>query len=76
MGGPVVRELLTAIYYLYMVCISASGMLGVSIALNTVSEHGACTVAFVVVGAVIIFLLSSIQTLDRLSFLGWVGMIR
>lgn len=30
---------------------------------------------FVVVAAIVVFLLSSIQTLDRVSFLGWVGLI-
>ena len=58
-----------------MICISGSGMLGVSIALNTLSEHGTCTVVFVVVAAVVIALLSSIRTLDRVSFLGWIGVV-
>lgn len=50
-------------------------MLGVSIALNTLSNHGACTVIFVMVGAVAIGLISAIRTLDRISWLGWVGMV-
>lgn len=75
LAGVVGREFLGVIYLLYMICIAGSGMIGVSIALNTLSEHGACTVAFVAVAAIAVFLLSSIQTLDRMSFLGWVGLI-
>lgn len=74
-AGVAGREFLGAIYWIYMIAISGSGMLGVSIALNTLSEHGACTVVFVVVAAVAIALLSSIRTLDRVSFLGWIGVI-
>lgn len=58
-----------------MVLISGSGMLGLSIALNSISNHGACTVVFVVVAAIATFLFSVIQTLDRLSFLGWIGLV-
>lgn len=50
-------------------------MLSFSIALNAVSDHGTCTVVFVVVGAVITGIISSIQTLNKISWLGWVGAI-
>lgn len=73
--GPVGRECFGAIYWLYMTCIAGSGMLGISIALNSVSNHGACTVVFVVVAAIATFLFSVIQTLDKLSFLGWIGLV-
>ena len=42
--------------------------------LNAVSFHGTCTVVFVVVAAVICIIFSSIRTLDRVSWLGWIGM--
>lgn len=50
-------------------------MLGISIGLNAVSDHGACTAIFVAVAAVIGFGLSSIQTLGKISFLAWVGLV-
>lgn len=56
-----------------LTAIAASGMLSFSIALNAVSEHGTCTVVFVAVGAIISFLISCIQTLDKISFIGWIG---
>lgn len=36
--------------------------------------HGACTIIFVVVAAAIAVLIGSIQTLDRISWITWVGM--
>jgi hypothetical protein len=56
-----------------LTAIAGSGMLSFSIALNAVSMHGACTVVFVVVGAIIAFLVSCVQTLDKISWIGWVG---
>ncbi|KAK4049683.1 hypothetical protein OIV83_003958 [Microbotryomycetes sp. JL201] len=75
MGGVVGREVLGGIYWLYMTCISGSGMLSIAIAFNTFSEHGACTVVFVVVAAILVFLFSSIRTLDRVTILGWIGLV-
>ncbi|ORY88583.1 transmembrane amino acid transporter protein-domain-containing protein [Leucosporidium creatinivorum] len=75
LAGRFGKEFLGAIYMAYMICIAGSGMLSVAISLNTLSEHGACTVVFVVVAAIAVFLLASIQTLDRVSFLGWIGLV-
>lgn len=50
-------------------------MLGISIGLNAVSTHGACTAIFVAVAAIIGFALGSIQTLGRVAWLAWVGVI-
>lgn len=49
-------------------------MLGVSISLNAVSTHGACTAVFVAVAAIVGFMLASIQTLARISWIAWVGL--
>lgn len=57
------------------VFVSGAGMLGLSIGLNAVSNHGACTAVFVAVAAVLGFVLSSIRTLGRMSWLAWVGVI-
>ncbi|KAI5481936.1 aldolase [Pseudohyphozyma bogoriensis] len=70
-----VGYLLFGVYWLYMTCIAGSGLLSIAIALNTVSEHGTCSVVFVVVGAIACFLLSLIQTLEKLSWLGWIGLV-
>lgn len=49
-------------------------MLAISIALNAVSTHGACTAIFVAVAAILGFLCGSIQTLGRITWLAWVGL--
>lgn len=59
-----------------MIFVSASGIVGVSTALNAVAaEHRICTAAFVAIAAVCGFLMCSIRTLGKISWLGWVGLI-
>ncbi|KAJ4210598.1 hypothetical protein NW767_000871 [Fusarium falciforme] len=53
--------------------VSGSAMLSISVALNALSTHGACTAVFVAVAAVVTFMVSSIQTLGRISWVAWVG---
>lgn len=43
--------------------------------MNAVTLHGACTVVFVIVGLILGFALSSIQTLDKISWVGWSGLV-
>jgi hypothetical protein len=50
-------------------------MLGIATALNALSSHGTCTAVFVAVAAIIGFGLGSIQTLGRISWLAWVGVV-
>jgi hypothetical protein len=75
MGGPILREILGTMYWLYMTFVAGAGMLGCSTAFNALSDHGACTALFVFVSAAIAFGVASIQTLDRISWLTWVGII-
>jgi len=49
-------------------------MLGISIALNSLSDHATCTAAYVAAAAGIGFALASIQTLGQISWLAWVGL--
>ena len=60
---------------LVWIFVAGAGMLGISIGLNAVSEHGACTAIFVAVAAVIGFGLASIQTLSKISILAWIGLV-
>ncbi|KAI0396788.1 transmembrane amino acid transporter protein-domain-containing protein [Xylariaceae sp. FL0594] len=61
-------------FVLFWVFVGGSGMLGISISLNAISTHGACTAVFVAVAAVAGFLGGSIQTMSRISWLAWVGL--
>ena len=62
-------------WYQDWIFVAGSGMLSISIALNALSLHGACTAVFVAVAAVIGFIFCSIQTLGRITWLAWVGVI-
>ncbi|KAF5000942.1 hypothetical protein FGRMN_1399 [Fusarium graminum] len=74
MFGTIGREVLAAGFSLYLIFAAGSGMLGISIGLNAISSHGACTAIFVTVAAVGVIVLSSVRTLDRLSWIAWVGL--
>ncbi|VUC25959.1 unnamed protein product [Clonostachys rosea] len=74
MFGRVGREILGAVFLLYWIFVTGSGLLSVSIALNAVSTHGACTAVFVVVAAVVAICLNSIRTLGRITILAWIGL--
>lgn len=54
--------------------IAGSGILGLSIGLNAVSMHAICTAGFVAVAAVIGWILASVRTLGRMSWVAWAGM--
>jgi hypothetical protein len=61
-------------FVLYWIFVAGAGMLGISIALNSLSDHATCTAAYVAAAAVIGFALASIQTLGQISWLAWVGL--
>ncbi|PPJ60808.1 hypothetical protein CBER1_02324 [Cercospora berteroae] len=74
-AGRVGREFFFWAFVLHFTFLAASAMLSISIALNSLSVHGACTAIFVVVGAAIGFSFGSIQTLGKVSFIAWAGVI-
>ncbi|KAK8926878.1 hypothetical protein H634G_06623 [Metarhizium anisopliae BRIP 53293] len=74
MFGRIGREAFGAAFCVYWIFVAGSGMLGISISLNAMSSHGACTAVFVAVAAIIGFVLSSIRTLGRISWLAWIGL--
>ncbi|KAK2028457.1 transmembrane amino acid transporter [Colletotrichum zoysiae] len=73
--GPAGREFFGVVFCLYWMFIAGSGMLGASIALNSVSLHGACTAGFVAVAGLIGFCFGSIQTLGKITWFAWVGLV-
>ncbi|KAJ4252319.1 hypothetical protein NW762_010916 [Fusarium torreyae] len=68
------REFLGSAYWIYWVFVVGSGLLSISIAFNAMSTHGACTAVFVAVAAIVTFLMASIRTLGRISFIAWIGL--
>ncbi|KAF7550888.1 hypothetical protein G7Z17_g5396 [Cylindrodendrum hubeiense] len=75
MFGRVGREFFGIAFCLFWIFVAGSGMLSVSIGLNALSLHGACTAVFVAVAAVAGFCLASIRTLSQISWLAWVGLV-
>lgn len=58
-----------------MVFVAGAGLVSLSTALNALSLHGACTAVFVAVATVAAMLVASIQTLGKIKFFGWVGVV-
>ncbi|KAF7860680.1 hypothetical protein EAF04_008199 [Stromatinia cepivora] len=71
--GNVAKELIGAGFFVFWIFVSASGMLSVSIALNALSTHATCTAVFVAVAAIVAYILASIQTLGKITWLAWIG---
>ncbi|CAK3789419.1 amino acid transporter [Lecanosticta acicola] len=72
--GRIGRYVLSIAFILYWVFVAGSGMLGISIAFNALSSHGTCTAVFVAIAAMLGFLLASIRTLSKISWLAWIGL--
>ncbi|RMJ24086.1 hypothetical protein PHISP_05044 [Aspergillus sp. HF37] len=72
MAGPIGREVLGVAQMLFLVFIMASHILTFSVALNTITEHGTCTIVFGVVGLVVSFICSLPRTLEKMSWLSLV----
>jgi hypothetical protein len=72
-GGVIVREIIGAIFLVaYILCIGG-GIIGLSVAFNALSDHGACTVWFAFVAFVLITMAASIRTLHNIGWITWVG---
>ncbi|OAP58967.1 hypothetical protein AYL99_06264 [Fonsecaea erecta] len=74
-GGATARELTDALFIVAWVLCAGAGILGVSIALNALSTHGACSVWFGFVGMIITVATASLRRLSKIGWLSWVGMI-
>lgn len=71
--GRIGRELVGVQILIAQVLITAAGIVSCSTAFNALSEHGACTVIFSFVSAVLITGFSSVRTFSRLGWLTWFG---
>ncbi|KXJ88811.1 transmembrane amino acid transporter protein-domain-containing protein [Microdochium bolleyi] len=73
--GRVGRELVGIQMIITQILISAGGIVTAATGFNALTNHGACTVWFAFLSAVIITLCSSIRTFSRLGWLTWFGFI-
>lgn len=66
--GSIIAEFVSVLLVLGYVLCTASAILGISTALNAVSENGACTAVFALVGLVITVMFSSIRTWSSMTW--------
>lgn len=66
------REILGAAQMLLLVFIMASHILTFVIAMNTLTDHGTCSIVFGVAGLIVSFILSLPRTLAKMSWLSLV----
>lgn len=72
--GMAAREFVGVIYYIYLALVAGAGMLTVSVALNAMSDHGACTMVFLSVTCAGTFLIGTgFRSLEKVSWISWVG---
>lgn len=69
------REIVGVQIIIAQVLISAGGIVTSAIGFNALSDHGACTVWFAFVSAVLITMFSAIRTFSKLGWLTWFGFI-
>ena len=70
-GGPIMRELVGILYLVAYVLCAGSGILGVSIGLNALSSHAACTVWWSLIAAIAVVALASMPKFHQIGWLTW-----
>jgi amino acid permease len=72
--GKGAREFVGVIYYIYLTLVAGAGMLTTSVALNALSDHGACTMVFLVVACASAFIFGTcFRSLEKVAWLSWIG---
>ncbi|KAG7094912.1 hypothetical protein E1B28_005718 [Marasmius oreades] len=74
-GGPILREATSFIYLIAYIFCAGVGILGVSIALNALSDHAICSVWFSLVSTVFIVATASIRKFHDIAWLTWAGFV-
>ena len=72
-GGTWLKELVGALFVAAYVLCAGAGILGVSVAFNTFSGHGACTIWFSFVSAILVALCASVRKFQKLGYLTLAG---
>ncbi|KAF9476584.1 hypothetical protein BDN70DRAFT_158997 [Pholiota conissans] len=75
LGGPFARELLSLGTVIFAICGTSSELLSGQLALQSLSDNGLCGIAFLGIFSGATFILSLPRTLDRLRWLGFVGVV-
>ncbi|KAF2763847.1 hypothetical protein EJ03DRAFT_379103 [Teratosphaeria nubilosa] len=70
-----VREVTELLYTVSWIMCTGLGILGLSIALNAVSKHSACSIVFGLAAYLIVATIASIRKMEHLSWITWLGFI-
>jgi hypothetical protein len=74
-GGPILRECTGALFVIAYVLCTGSGILGVSIALNALSSHAACTVWWSFIATIFVVACASVRKFQKIGWLTWAGFV-
>ncbi|KAJ5719860.1 Amino acid transporter transmembrane [Penicillium malachiteum] len=74
-AGKFGREFVGAGWSIFFIFIMASHLLTFTVAMNTITDHGTCTIVFGIVGMVISFVCTIPRTLEKMSWLSIVSFI-
>jgi hypothetical protein len=66
--GPIGREFVGIMFVIAFIFCTASSILAISIGLNAISDHGACSVAFTFVGTIMTIMFSCIRTWGKMTW--------
>ncbi|CAG7959143.1 unnamed protein product [Penicillium salamii] len=72
-GGKWGREIVGGAWTIFFIFIMSSHLLTFTVAMNTITNHGTCSVVFGIVGMLVSFLLSLPRTLVKMSWLSLVS---
>ncbi|KAL4923445.1 neutral amino acid permease [Aspergillus undulatus] len=75
LAGKWGREFLGVAQMLFFIFVMASHLLTFTVAMNTLTNHGTCSIVFGVVGMVVSFILCLPRTLEKMSWLSLVSFI-
>lgn len=73
LGGVVLKEIVGVLFLVAYVLCAGSGILGVSIGLNALSTHAACTVWWSFLATIVVAATASVRKFHTLSWLTWAG---
>ncbi|KAL5118341.1 hypothetical protein ACEQ8H_003690 [Pleosporales sp. CAS-2024a] len=72
-GGRIVKEITGILFLAAFIIVAASGMVGVSTALNALSNHSLCTNYFSIIAAIMVGTCASVRKFEKIAWITWAG---
>ncbi|CZT17242.1 related to neutral amino acid permease [Ramularia collo-cygni] len=74
-GGTWLKETVGFLFVVAYVLCTGSGILGVSVGLNALSHHAACTVWWAFLATLVVAVAASVRKFQQMSWLTWAGFL-